>query len=361
MKRGVAELKRDDPVRLGLIGCGNFSGVLAKAIKKSKKAELITCFDVIPENRKWCSETFGCDQEESYEDVLKRDDIEGVLLVTPNAIHAEQVLLAAQRGKHIYVEKPIANTIDDGKKIIEACKKAGRILMVGHYFRRDPGNRKAKELIDKGVIGKPIMVEANASGPGGFKLTPNKFRWYGDDSGCPSGMLMTSGIHHVEVFNYLLGPIKTVFSYFNKLYIPAEVEDVTGTICQFESGILGYVGANYASPWARWMYIYGTEANLSVTVSNSETPSDAPGKKHGGGEQFTQRGTRVTLFEKGKDAREIPLGTGDSYLEEIEEFAHCIQTGNPPETDGYGALVALAFIRAAIESARTGKPVEIRI
>jgi predicted dehydrogenase len=62
-------------------------------------------------------------------------------------------------------------------------------------------NRKAKELITAGVIGDPVMVEANVSGDSGFSLTPDKFRWRGDDTGCPGGALMTSGIHHVDTFH----------------------------------------------------------------------------------------------------------------------------------------------------------------
>jgi myo-inositol 2-dehydrogenase/D-chiro-inositol 1-dehydrogenase len=68
----------------------------------------------------------------------------------------------------------------------------------------------------------------------------------------------------------------------------------------------------------------------------------------------------MTLFQKGKDPEDIPLSSVDCYLEEIEEFAHCIRTGERPETDGPGALAALAYVRAAIDSARTGTPVEIR-
>jgi len=102
--------------------------------------------------------------------------------------------------------KTIANTIADGRRIIEACQKAGVTLMVGHYRRRNAGNRKLKELIHQGVIGKPIMIEANDSSGLGFELTPDKFRWRGDDTGCPAGSLMTIGIHTVDVFNLSFRP-----------------------------------------------------------------------------------------------------------------------------------------------------------
>ncbi len=349
-------MNKQNTARLGISGLGAFATPIADTIRRSKKSELIACFDVLPERRKTFSEKYGCLQEKSYEDMVKRKDLDGVLLVTPNAAHREQTELAAHYGKHVYVEKPIANTLADGKKMIEACAKAGVTLMVGHVQRRHAGNRKAKELIDAGAIGKPVMVEANLSSGQGWELTPDQFRWRGDDSGCPGGALMTMGVHQADTLNYIFGPIKTVFSFFNKLYIPAPVEDVTTTVFQFTSGILGYLGCNFTSPRTNWMYVYGTEANLVRKISRPDQKFSEQVKLAGSIDSFT----RLELFPKGKDqAQEIPLTIGDPMLEQIDEFADCILTGRKPETDGPSSLKALALIRAAIESAQTGKPVDV--
>ena len=346
-------MNKGNSVRLGLSGCGFFSVVTANAVKKSKNTELIACFDTIPENRRKRSEEFGCDQEESYEALVARDDIDGVLLTTPNVAHAEQTVLAAEHGKHVYVIKPIANTIADGKRMIAACEKAGVVLMVGHPKRRSAGVRKVKELIDEGVLGELIMAEANGSSAQGFELTPDQFRWSGDDSGCPSGALMTIGVHNADAFNYLFGKVKTVFSFFNKLYIPAEVEDVTVTVCQFASGTLGYIGANFASSRTDWMYFYGTKANILLRSPIVDVPFEEVNKLAAN----AARPTQLVLIEKGKEERDIPLTPVDAYLEEMDEFAHCIRTGDRPETNGPTGLASLAIVRAAIESARTGKSV----
>lgn len=349
-------MSKGDIVRVGLIGIGSWSGVIADAVKRSKKAKLVTCFSRTPGKRSECSKKYGCDQEKSFEDVLKRDDLDAVLLTTPNAVHAEQAVLAAQYGKHVFVDKPIANTMADGKRIVEACEKAGVVLLVGHDMRRLSGFRKVKELIDQGVIGKPVMVESNFSARLGFELTPDKWRWYGDDSGCPAGSLMTMGVHHADTLNYYFGPIKKVFAFFKKLYIAADVEDVTMTTFQFESGVLGYLGSTYASPRANWMYVYGTDAHLFCTLSLPNVPFDEYLRIW----SIVDKYTILQLFEKTKDKPEtIPLSIGDPILEEIDEFADCIRTGKKPETDGQGALVALALIRAAIDSARTGRQVKI--
>jgi predicted dehydrogenase len=357
-EREVAAMSKGDVVGVAQIGIGGWSTVIADAAKRSEKVKLVTCFTRTPEKRKAFAEKYECDEEKSFEDVVKRDDVDGVLLTTPNAIHAEHAVLAARHGKHVFVDKPIANTMADGKEIVKACEEAGVVLLVGHDMRRLAGNRKAKELIEGGAIGDPIQVESNFSHSLGFELTPDKFRWRGDDSGCPAGSLMTMGIHHADTLNYFFGPIKGAFSFFNKLYIPAEVEDVTATIFEFESGVLGYLGSNYASPKANWIHAYGTKANLLCLLSLPEVPFEEYLKIW----PVVDRYTKLLLFEKGKDGtQEIPLTEGDPILEQIDEFADCIRTGARPETDGQGALVALALIRAAIDSARTGKPVEVKV
>lgn len=213
-----------------------------------------------------------------------------------------------------------------------------------------------KELLDQGAIGLPVMAEANFSARLGFELTPDQWRWSGDDSGCPGGALMTMGVHHADTLQYYLGPVKKVFAFSNKLYAPAEVEDVTMSIFQFRSGVLGYLGSTYVSPRANWIKIYGTEGHLTCTLSLPNLPFD----------QYLQvwpvvdKFTTLHLYHKNKEKPErIPLPIGDPILEELEGFADCILFGKKPETDGESALAALTLIRAAIESSRTGQPVEL--
>lgn len=344
-------MKTEHPVRVGLVGIGSWSGVIADALERSEKIKLVTCFSRTVEKRMEYSRRYGCDQEKSYEELLKREDIDGVLLITPNAVHAEQTELAARYRKHVFVEKPIANTLADGKRMIEACREAGVVLIVGHNMRRVAGFRKIKELIDSGAIGKPVMAEANFSHNLGFELTADKWRWVADDSGCPAGSLMTMGVHHADTLIQFFGPVRSAFSHFGKLYIPAPVEDVTTTLFRFESGILGYLGSNYCSLKSNHISVYGTEANLRCTIAMPNVPFNEYLKMWPGMDRFTQ----LTIFTANQDGGvEIPLTVGDPILEEVEEFADCIRTGAKPETDGPSSLAALALIRAAIESARTG-------
>ena len=343
-----------DSIRVGLCGLGSFSYVIANTIQRSRKVELVTCFDPVAERRAATAARYGCQQETSFEAMVKRADLDGVMLVSPNAFHREQTELAAAHGKHIYVEKPIANTLDDGRRMIAACEKAGVTLLIGHVHRRHAANRKAKELLDAGALGKPIMVEANLSSGQGWDLKPDEFRWRDDDTGCPGGSLMTIGVHQADTLHYLFGRIKTVFALFNHLHIPAPVNDVTTTVFKFESGILGYIGSNFASPRTNWMQIYGTEANLIRNVARPDRRFDTERK------QGPDESTRLEIVMKGNtQPQPVEFRIGDPMLEEIDEFADCVLTGRKAETDGRESMQALALIRAAIESAKSGRPVDV--
>jgi predicted dehydrogenase len=126
------------------------------------------------------------------------------------------------------------------------------------------------------------------------------------------------------------------------------------TIFQFQSGILGYLGSNYCSPKANFIHVYGTEANVLCTVTLPNVSFAEYLKMWPSADRYTQL---VISDLKGMGGKELPLPIGDTILEEVDEFADCIRTGAKPETDGQSALAALSLIRAAIESARTGKQV----
>lgn len=340
-------------VRLGISGLGSFSAVLANAIEKSKNATLVACYTRTPQKRETFAARYRCAQEKSFEAMVQRNDLDAVVLVTPNAVHREQAELAARYGKHVFVEKPIANTLEDGRAMIDACRRAGVVLMVGHVARRHSGNRMAKRLIDSGALGKPVMVEANLSSEQGLTLEPGEFRWTGDDTGCPAGPLMTMGIHHADTLTHIFGPVKSVYSLFNRLCIAAPIPDVTTTILNFRSGMLGYIGSSFASPRTNWMYVYGTEANLTRTFIGVDRKLDPERKRS------VDENTRLELITGTGGAKRIELPVGDPMLEQIDEFADCIRSGRTPETDGESSMHPLAVIRAAIESAATGKPVEL--
>jgi len=348
----------EKPVGMAIVGIGMWCRALANAIHKSPLFRIVTCYTRTRAKREDFAREFGCDAEDSYEGILKRKDVEGILITTPNSTHGELTVQAARQGKHVLVEKPIANLIGDGKRMIAECQKYGVVLSVLHNQRRLAGYRKMKAMIDGGQIGRPVSVETNFSQNSGFRLTPQMWRWY--EKECPGGPMMTMGVHPADTLQYLLGPVQSVSAFFNRLCLKTEIQDAGVAILQFDSGALGYLSSNYVTPWVNYCNVYGTEANLYLTV---ELPARKPGETPG---QYGDTWNRADQFSelyikrKGEDRKaKVELEFGEILKEEVEEFAHCIRRGKTPETGGREGIQSLAVILAAIRSSHEGRPVKV--
>ena len=117
-----------EPLRVACLGMGWWSDVLADAIKRSSKLKIVACFSRSEQKRAAFAAKYGCRALPSYEAVLSDPDVEAVINTTPNDVHLETTRMAAEAGKHVFLDKPIANTVSDGRKITECCSKAGVVL-----------------------------------------------------------------------------------------------------------------------------------------------------------------------------------------------------------------------------------------
>jgi predicted dehydrogenase len=273
--------------------------------------------------------------------MLRDRTVEGIVVMTPNRAHLEQVVAAAAHGKHCLVTKPIATSIQDGEAMIRACKEAGVVLAVGHQSRREPALRRLKELLVAGDLGAPVLVECNFSTGRGGEIRADQWRWTRDE--CPGGPLIQLGIHHVDTLQFLLGPIVRVHGWQRRARVEAEIDDVTCTLLEFENGLLGYLGSVYSSSQACWIKVYGTAANAHYDQHLGLILS----------QDSWQRGAVRQPASKGMVLK-APIPT---MREEVAEFALCIRTGKKPDIDGVQALRNLAVVLAAVHSGKTDNPV----
>ena len=162
----------------------------------------------------------------------------------------------AAAGRHVFVEKPIADTVEAAERIRDACVEAGVVLMVGHAFRRLGAARRAKELV--GELGTVVLAEACFSLPG--KLPPTA--WRAQRARNPGGPLMQLGIHHVDTLAYLLGPVARTTGRFARVHTDAEIDDVGVATLEFESGALGVLTGSYVSPHVFSLRLQGSEGVL---------------------------------------------------------------------------------------------------
>ncbi|MFQ6111250.1 MAG: Gfo/Idh/MocA family protein [Nitrospinota bacterium] len=344
---------RYEPLRVAFIGVGNWSKALATALSKSKKLLCTSCFDLNPAASQSFSGVFGCKVAESYEEILDDSGVEGLILVTPNSSHAELTVAAAQAGKHIFCEKPIANTVADGRRMLEACERAGVVLSIAHLQRRMGAFRKMKAMLGEGALGQVLQAEASFGQPRGLILTREMWRFFEQE--CPGGAMMTLGVHHADNLQYLLGPVRRVSALANRVAVPAEINDVGAAVLEFENGALGYLGTNYAAPpnWA--LSLMGTGGNLHLRIKMTRL---SPEDYYGAWERSDER-AELTFHRAGGEPEPHPFDKWNILLAELEEFADCVRLGGQPEVGAKEGLAALAVILAANRSAAEGRAVEI--
>ena len=206
---------------IAIAGTGMWGPRLAAAAQRAG-LELVTCFCRDEGKRREFAERFGCEAAPSLEDAIGDSRVEGVVLATPNDVHEEQTVACAERGRHVFVEKPIAESVQAGERMRQGCADAGVTLMVGHAFRRLGAARRVKQLIDDGALGRVVLAEANMSLTGSFK--PGA--WRGERERNPGGPIMQLGIHHVDTLAYWLGPVRRASGRFAHVHAEAEIDDV---------------------------------------------------------------------------------------------------------------------------------------
>lgn len=336
--------QRDDTIRLGLVGLGDWGEQVALAAAMEPGVELAACYARTAETRAAFAARHGCRACANLDEMLAAPDIHGVVVMTPNNAHRGPVEAAAAYGKHVLVTKPIAATMTDGRAMIAACAQAGVILTVGHQSRREPAIVALKAALDAEELGQAMLVEANISTGRGLGIKPGEWRWSGDE--CPGGPLIQLGIHHVDTLQYLLGPIARVQSWQRRTLPAAEFADVTTTLLEFESGLTGYLGCSYSVSMATWLTVYGTAAQArydqlgGLTIHHDSWPT----------------GPRRELRSAALDFRRPPI---PAMRLEVAEFAECIRTGKTPDIGGPFALRNLAVVLAAVRSAETGAAVAV--
>jgi predicted dehydrogenase len=323
-------------VKVASIGLGWWSDVLADAIKRSGKLEIVSCFSRSESKRTAFARKYGCLAASSFESILKDKSVQGIINTTPNNAHLETTLAAARAGKHVFLDKPIANTIADARAITEGCRKAGVVLSVGYQRRRESQFRWVRAKIDAGEFGKLVNAEANISRDRAGKIDLSSWRYQAAEM--PGGVLLQIGIHYTDVLEYLVGPIAAVNARLAQLVLPGDNPDVASLALEHENGALSTLNASYASASEHYvMNIYGKEATACYDL---------------------QEGLRV-LKRNVPGFTRVSCRKNDPIVEELEEFAAAIQGKAHPEMTGERATASLAVIRAGILSAKEGRRVTV--
>lgn len=222
-------------LRFGLIGCGRISKQHVASMQKLSQVELKAVCDLIPQRAR----QYKVDWTTDYRQLIKRDDIDIVSVCTPNGLHAQMGITIAQAGKHCLMEKPLAINLQQADQMLAAFKKARKKLFVVKQVRFNPPVIALKNALTQQKLGKiynatlimrwcrPQEYYDNDSWRGTKKLD--------------GGALLNQGIHYIDLLQWFLGPVKSVYAQTDKLAHKIEIEDFCLAILKFKSGAYGLI------------------------------------------------------------------------------------------------------------------------
>lgn len=329
----------DNPLGVAVVGLGNWSYQLGRAIKRAEGVKLLSCYTRTPEKREKYAATFGCARASTLQSLFETPGLEAVVLATPAHTHAELTFACARRGLHVLVEKPMALSLSSALRMRAACHKYDVVLMVGHEIRRLGGLRAVKALLEEHALGQVVSATASMTLSGRFD--PDNWRCHRDTN--RGGALIQLGIHQIENFNYLFGRPLQVRGQLTNAIAPNDVHDVGVAIITYPGGVQAIVSATYVSPSSLRLSLFGDRANLHHVADMRAWPDAA-----------AVDGKSELILEDGQKRRQVPITPRDALREQFEDFARSVRHDLQPETGADEGLWAVAVVECVLRVTLTG-------
>ncbi|MBA3707974.1 MAG: Gfo/Idh/MocA family oxidoreductase [Planctomycetes bacterium] len=330
---------------IGIIGTGNISGTHARAARAAG-LEVAAVYGRDPSRTAAFTAMHGGSGYSDLDAFLRHPGLQFVAIGTPSALHAEHGIAAARRGLHVLVEKPIDVSANRADALIAACAEAEVRLGVFFQERFAPGILALRDIIGRGVLGRPILVSARVR----WCRPPSYYAsstWRGTAELDGGGVVVNQGIHTLDTLLHLLGPVASVHARSATALHAIATEDTVVATLEFATGALGtFECTTSAHPgYPRRIEITGTEGTAiidgtALIALDLRSPTDARPDLPAGGD--SRAGTAAV------DA--------DGHRLVFEDFLAAIASGRPPRCDGSEGRRSIALVEALYESARSGIP-----
>jgi len=245
-------------LNLGFVGLGWWGNELAKATAQlSPNLTIAGCYSFSKSEMDAFKSNFGANTYPNYDTMICDAVIDGIVLSTPHSLHAEQIILAAKAGKHVFVEKPLALSVADATTAAECCKENKVILAVGHNRRFSVAAQELSNWIKEEKFGQILHVEAHFSGNSAMDFSPEN--WRADRKESPVGSLVSIGLHMIDTIQWLLEPIERLSCISKRQALSVDIEDTTISVFELKNGVTGTLGTLFATPLNSYLRIYGTK------------------------------------------------------------------------------------------------------
>jgi predicted dehydrogenase len=341
-----------EPLRIGIAGAGAIAQRNAREAASSGAGKIVGVFDVNHKVAREMADALKAPFFATYEELLASKDVEAVLISTPHHLHRPMTVQAAQAGKHVMVEKPMANNLAEAEEMIRACGKNGVKLTVNYSFRFLPKIRKAKELIDAGLLGAITGVQIIShqfKDPGYWTgaRSNSPDDWRASRDKCGGGYLIMNVCHIIDYVYFLTGlKASRIYSEYATLGSPAEVEDIISISYRLENGGVGAISASSIMRGTEQSEerIWGTNGSL---ILNSEG--------------ISYYSTRPIDGQRPGQLYRIKKFPNVSWTAEwVRHFVAAVRNGGAdPEVSFREGWENLAFIRSAYASLEKLSPVEL--
>ena len=238
-----------------IVGLGRWGQTLVDSLGEGSESIRFTrAVTRTPANAEDYARSKGLALGADYDAVLADPAVDAVVLATPHSLHCSQIIAAAAAGKHVFCEKPLTLNAATAAAAIQVVDEVGVTLAIGHNRRFAPNFRALRSLIDEGRLGRILHLEGNFSAD----LTGAAETWRADAAESPAGGMTSLGIHVVDAFIGLAGPLTSVWTNSKRIALPFGVDDATSVLIDFEDGCTGYLGTVAATAHLYQLRVIGT-------------------------------------------------------------------------------------------------------
>ncbi len=316
-----------DRLRVGVVGVGfmgsNHARVYSELESEGLPVELVAVADVDYERARRVCARYGCRAFRDYREMIGL--VDAVSIAVPTSLHARVALDFIREGVHVLVEKPLAATVEEARRIVSEAEKHRVTLMVGHIERFNPAVERLREIIGWGWLGGIVSMHAKRVGP-----LPPRIR--------DVGVTVDLAIHDVDVMTYVTGlQPRRVYAKTRSTLHPAGVDDIAVIVLEYEGDVVGVVETNWLTPYKlRRLSIVGERGVAELDYIAQE----------------------LSYYNRDLEAR-IRVDHEEPLKRELRHFITCILEGKKPVADGHAGLQALIVVHKALESSRLGAPVPL--
>ena len=339
-------------LKIGIVGLGNIADIHAQAIKETSNAELISAYSSSEDKAGAFADKYSINGFSDWDKFINDPNLDAVSICTPNGTHLDFGEKAAKAGKHVIVEKPIEVTLERARKLIDVCRENDVQLAVIYQTRFMDKIGELKHFIDNGGLGELVMGDAYVKWYRSQEYYDSG-AWRGTIALDGGGVLINQAIHTVDLLQWLMGDVDTVFGQTGTFTHDLEGEDNAVAALRFKNGAIGVIEASTSvqPAQARKLEIHGEKGTIVIEDDDVKI--------------LLEDGNSADISDSSEEKKESsgassPLG-GFSIIphkNQFEAIADAIEKNETPLVSGEESLKSLAIVLAVYESARTGKNVK---